>query len=154
MYCLGLIKLCSQWCSALLTESCIRSCTSLQRPHNEHDGISNHWLLGCLLNHLFRCRSKKTSMLCVTGLCERNPLLTGGFPSQRFSNMENVSIWRSHHVIFHSIALLEHSLTLRMLWYFPICRWPFWMTLYGSIKYTISYIAMESKEKKITCITL
>ena len=31
--------------------------------------------------------------LSVTGLCEGNPPVTGGFPSQRASNTENVSIW-------------------------------------------------------------
>ena len=30
---------------------------SLQWCHNEHDGVSNHWHLDCLLNHLYRCRS-------------------------------------------------------------------------------------------------
>ena len=33
--------------------------SSLQWSHNEHDGISNHWCLDCLLNRLFRHRSKK-----------------------------------------------------------------------------------------------
>ena len=37
--------------------------------HNEHDDASNH---DCLLNRLFRRRSRKTSKLCVTGLCEGN----------------------------------------------------------------------------------
>ena len=55
----------------------------LQWCHNEHDGISNHWHLDCLLNRLFRHRSKKTSKLHVTGLCEGNPPVTDGFPSQR-----------------------------------------------------------------------
>ena len=31
--------------------------------HNDHDGVSNHQPRGCLLNRLFRCRSKKTSKL-------------------------------------------------------------------------------------------
>ena len=31
-------------------------------------GVSNHLPNHCLLNHLFRHRSKKTSKLCVTGL--------------------------------------------------------------------------------------
>ena len=34
-------------------------------------------------------RSKKTSKLCVTSLCERHLPVTGGFPSQRASNIEN-----------------------------------------------------------------
>ena len=50
-----------------------------------------------LLNPLFRRRSKKTSKLCLTGLCEGNPLVTSGFPSQRASNVEKVSIWWHHH---------------------------------------------------------
>ena len=45
---------------------------SLQCHHNEHDGVSNHQPLDCLLNRLFRRRSKKTSKLHVTGLREGN----------------------------------------------------------------------------------
>ena len=36
---------------------------------------------------------KEISKLRFTGLCEGNPLVTGGFPSQRTSNAENISIW-------------------------------------------------------------
>ena len=46
--------------------------TTLHWRHNELVGVSNHQLHGCLLNHLFRRRSKKTSKLCVTGLCAGN----------------------------------------------------------------------------------
>ena len=42
---------------------------SLQWCHNGCDGISNHQPHHCLLNRLFRHRSKKTSKLCATGLC-------------------------------------------------------------------------------------
>ena len=49
---------------------------SLQWRHNECDGVSNHWRLICLLNRLFRRRSKKTSKVRVTGLCEGNPPVT------------------------------------------------------------------------------
>ena len=51
-----------------------------------------------LLKRLFRRRSKKTSKLRVTGLCEGNSPGTGEFPSQRASNAENVSIWWRHHI--------------------------------------------------------
>ena len=68
-------------------------------------GVSNHQPHDCLLNRLFRHRSKKTSKLRVTGLCEGNSLGTGEFPAQRASNAENVSIWWRHHVwvtsLFH-----------------------------------------------------
>ena len=63
--------------------------------HNERYGVSN---LHCLLNRLFRRRSKKASKLLVTGLCEGNPPVTGGSPSQRASNAENISIWWHNHV--------------------------------------------------------
>ena len=43
--------------------------------------------------------SKKTSKLCVTGLCEGNPPVIDGFPSQRASNMQNISIWWHHHIM-------------------------------------------------------
>ena len=69
---------------------------SLQWCHSERDGVSNHHL-HCLLNCLFRCWSKKTSKLRVTCLCEGNSTVTGEFPAQRASNVENVSIWWHHH---------------------------------------------------------
>ena len=53
---------------------------SLQWRHNERDGVMNHRCLDCLFNPLFRRRSKKTSKLRVTGLCEGNPPVTGGSP--------------------------------------------------------------------------
>ena len=44
-----------------------------------------------------RRRSKKTSKLRVTGLCEENPPVTVKLPAQGASNAENVS-WRDHEV--------------------------------------------------------
>ena len=67
-----------------------------QWRHNGRNGISNHQPHDCLLNRLFECRSKKTSKLRVTGLCEGNSPETGEFPVQRASNAENVSIWWHH----------------------------------------------------------
>ena len=46
--------------------------SSLLWRHNEHDSVSNHQPHDCLLNRLFRRRSKKTSKLRVTGLCVGN----------------------------------------------------------------------------------
>ena len=45
---------------------------SLRWRHNDHDGVSKDQPHGCLLNRLFRGRSKKTSKLRVTGLCVGN----------------------------------------------------------------------------------
>ena len=71
---------------------------TLQWRHNGLDGASNHQPHDCLLSRWFGRRSKKTSKLCVTGLCAGNSLVTGQFPAQMASNTENVSIWWRHHV--------------------------------------------------------
>ena len=67
--------------------------------HNECDDILNHQSHDCFLNCLFRCRSTKTSKLRVTGLCAGNSPVTGEFPAQRASNVENVFIWWRHHAL-------------------------------------------------------
>ena len=69
----------------------------LQWRHNARDSVSNHQPHDCLLNRLFRRRSKKTSKLRVTGLCTGNSPATGEFPAQMASNVENISIWWRHH---------------------------------------------------------
>ena len=69
----------------------------LRWRHNDHAGVSNHQPHGCLLNRLFRRKSKKTSKLRVTGLCAGNSPGTGEFPAQMASNAENFSIWWRHH---------------------------------------------------------
>ena len=79
--------------------------------HKERNGVLNHRRLDSLLNCLFRRRSKKTSKLRFTGLCDGNLPMTGDFPAQRASNAENVSIWWRHHVIpsFASLCFLLTS---------------------------------------------
>ena len=54
---------------------------SLEWRYNGHDSVSNHQPHDCLLNHLFRRRSTKTSKLRVTGLCAGNSPETGAFPT-------------------------------------------------------------------------
>ena len=84
---------------------------SLQWRHNKCDGVSNHQHLACLLNRLFKRRSKKIPKLRVTGLCEGNPPVTDGFPSQRARNAENVSIWWRHHEPTTLTTLLMGQIT-------------------------------------------
>ena len=43
---------------------------TLQWRHNEYNGVSNHRRLYYLFRRMFMRRSKKTSKLLVTGLCE------------------------------------------------------------------------------------
>ena len=70
---------------------------ALRWRHNGCDSVSNHLPHHCLLNRLFRRRSKKTSKLRVTGLCAGNSPGTGEFSAQMASNAEIVSIWWRHH---------------------------------------------------------
>ena len=93
---------------------------SLQWRPNECNDVSNHRRLDGLLSHLFRRRSKKSSKLRVTFsvllafLCGEPPV-TDGFPSQRASNTENISIWWRHHApcvsVLGSAQDRPHSLT-------------------------------------------
>ena len=60
--------------------ACWNGDTTLRWRHNERDGVSNHQSHDCLLNRLFRRRSKETSKLRVTGLCVGNSPVTVEFP--------------------------------------------------------------------------
>ena len=89
---------------------------TLQSRHNRCDGVSNHQPHDCLLNLLFRRRSKKRSKLRVTGLCAGNSPVTGEFPAQMASKAENVSIWWRHDVdeIYDTLSPNERSDLARM----------------------------------------
>ena len=53
----------------------------IQWGHKDRDDVSKHRCLDCVLSRLFWRRSK----------------VTGGFPSQKASNAENIFIWWRHH---------------------------------------------------------
>ena len=91
------IKLAWRWLR-LSFDACDDLDISLQWRHNGRDSVSNHQPHNCLLNRLFRRRSKKTSKVRVTGLCVGNSPGTGEFPAQMASNAVNVSISWRHHV--------------------------------------------------------
>ena len=99
---------------------------SLQCRHNERDGVSNHRRLDCLLNCLFRCRSKKTSKLCVAG-AETSAVvmalilhdwLVPVFHQRGLSQMENentISSWWRHqmetfYALLASVRRIHRSL--------------------------------------------
>ena len=82
--------------------------TALQWQNNGRDSVSNQQPHDCLHNRLFRRRSKKTSKLRVTGLCEGNSPMTGEFPAQMASNAENVSIWWRHHDVSDKLRILDY----------------------------------------------
>ena len=69
----------------------------LQWCHDERDSVSNHQPPNCLLNRLFRRRSKNISKLRVTGLCAGNSPMTGEFPAQMANKAERASVrWRHY----------------------------------------------------------
>ena len=76
----------------------------------------NHRRLDCLLNHLCRRRSRKTSKLPVTGLCEGNSPVTDELPRQRASNKENAPF--DDVIIMPVFSLIRDCLTcVRMAGY-------------------------------------
>ena len=113
--------------------------------YNKHNGISNHLHLDCLLKHLHKHRFKKTSKLCVAGLCEGNLPVTSRFPSQRASNAEDLSIWWHHHAVpagncFHHWILTSvfqgcKVIFLRPKLLFQLCWYPVFTTTEVSIIY-------------------
>ena len=104
-----------------------RAIITLHWRHNDHKGISNHQPHHCLLNHLFRRRSKKTSKLRVTGLCVGNSPGTGEFPTQMASNTENVSIWLRP----HKIDITRKTRFRALRWYNHLCSSGFLHCLWG-----------------------
>ena len=99
-----------QWCS-------LQWC-ALPWRHNGRDSVSNHQPHDCLLNRLFRRRSKKTSKLRVAGLCAGTSPGTGEFPAQMASYAENVSIcWRHHgsSSIWHNTKYNKGNMKVLML---------------------------------------
>ena len=77
---------------------------ALHWRHNDHDGVSNHQPHGCLLNRLFRRRSKKTSKFRITGLCVGNsPRTKGQLRGKCFHLM--TSSW---HSLFERYLLLNN----------------------------------------------
>ena len=89
--------------------ACDNSVFPLQWCPNDSDGVSNHQPHDCLPKRLFKRRSKKTSKLRVTALCEGNSPVTGEFPAQRASNAEIDSIWWRHHARINDSAWWSSS---------------------------------------------
>ena len=86
--------------SKICTQLCVD--VPLQWRHDGRKGVSNHQPHDCLLNRLFRCRSKKTSKFRVTGPCVGNSPVTGEFPM--------TYIIKSHHKIVCVLATETHLL--------------------------------------------
>ena len=81
---------------------------TLHWRHNDHGAVSNHQSHGCLLNRLFRRRSKKTSKLRVTGLCAGNSPGPVNSPhkgpvTRKMFPFDDVIMFRNQSIIWHGI---------------------------------------------------
>ena len=114
---------------------------ALQWRHNGRDGGSNHQSHDCLLNRLFRRRSKKTSKLRVTGhLC-------GEFTG----HAKNFSIWWCHHALqwkHQTFALPNICLGIH--------QWCMDSPHKGPVMWKVHYddVTMGAKASQITSLTI
>ena len=84
---------------------------------HEHHGITDHHQpLECLFMSLFVLTSNRHQRLALLALCEGNPLLTSGFPSQRASNVESMSMLWHHHEKDSSGIYADCILWLYLFW--------------------------------------
>ena len=124
-------------CGVSIVQPRVLDYMALLWRHNGHHGVSNHQPHECLLNRLFKRRSKKTSKLRVTGLCVGNSPGTGEFPAQMASNAEKISIWWRHHgtlIYLYGWKLVKFcELQYSPKWYDFI-----WLFLYASLSFSSS----------------
>ena len=139
-------KICIKWklrfschfISAKKAVKCTGVCDvcTLRWRHNGCDSVSNHQPHHCLLNRLFRRRSKKTLKLRVTGLCVGNSPETSEFPAQMASNAENVSIWWRHHELL--VWFYEYQY-IREATHYGLPMWQIWNDLTQPISFVPSF---------------
>ena len=85
---------------------------SLRWRNNGRNSVSNHQPHHCLLNRLFRRRSKKTPKLRVTGLCVGDSPGTDEFPAQMASNELATGHCRNQRLL----RLVTHECISRPQW--------------------------------------
>ena len=142
---------------------------SLQWRHNESGGVSNHQRLDCLLNRVFRRRSKKTSKLRVTGLCEGKSPVTGEFLAQRANSakifpFDDVIMWffipAREACFWHQGALLyvcvltetiPYVLVLVLVWVWMCVYLTYWV---NSLWFVSSSFIVLSEPCIVVCTTL
>ena len=115
--------------------SCSRN-IALRWRHNGRDCVSDHQTHDCLLNRLYRRRSRKTSKFRVIGLCVGNSPVTSEFLEQRAIKAENVSIWWHHHGLIITDYITYFKVTwCNKIWHFEVkiissSMYRTWKTIY------------------------
>ena len=84
------------FCATLETGAQISWALKITVTPNDQQAIFIYLPFDCLRSTSRRMISK-WNINASLSLCERSPLMTGGFPSQRASNAERVSIYWHHH---------------------------------------------------------
>ena len=99
----------------------LTSLVSLMLCLDGHEGLSNYQPHDCLLNRLLRHSQRKhQSSVSLAFVCGDSPV-TGEFPTQRASNVENFSIWWCHHVlVVRRAGLLWSQQDFEWLWSVPL----------------------------------
>ena len=73
---------------------------SITVTSREQHGISNHWQLSWFVQQLVQDNNKESTQSSVLAvLCQGNPLVTVGFPSQMANDAERVSMSWCHHAL-------------------------------------------------------
>ena len=101
---------CRPICCFLLYTMCHYSDVIMSEISSEITSVSIVWSTVCSgADH------RKKSKIHVTGLCEGSPPVTGGFPPERDSNAQNVSIWWRRHAVCQYVhtAVLTIISTIR-----------------------------------------
>ena len=83
---------------------------------HEQIGVEYYWPLECLIKSLFMLTSNRHQRSALLAICDGNPPVTGGFPSQRASNVESMSISWCHHEEESSGIYADCILWLYLFW--------------------------------------
>ena len=130
----------------------------LQWHHNDHDGVSNHQPHGCLLNHLFRRISKKTSKLCVTGLCVGNspgpvnfphkgPVTRKRFPFDDVIMLWLVACWEPSNCLKQCSLIANWPLSNTLQWESSLGDSSFWRKMGHYFKKNFIYTVCKCDEE-------
>ena len=99
---------------------------------HEHNDVSNHQRLNCLLNFdkqiVADCHWGQYESSVLLAHCEGNPHVTGGFPAQRASNVESISLSQRHHEVLGMsrmthIVRPHHSMVNRLKQQYQLLWW-------------------------------
>ena len=120
---------------------------ALRWLHNGRDSVSNYQPYHCLLNRLFRRRSKKTSKLRVTGLCAGN---SPGPLNSPHKGPVTLKMFPFHDVIMWKSGPMPRSLPTHLKYGMPIYRGQHQCSLMSQLHAN----SLDFKFVRMSCIAL